>query len=109
MKLAKILAAVCVLGLVGYVLADEPTTKPSHPNALQGKVVKVEGTDVTIHTRKHGEVVVKTDDKTVVTIDDNDAKVSDLKEGMRVWVTPPEGVATKITARTKPPTTKPSN
>ena len=24
-------------------------------------------------------------------------------------VTPPEGVATKITARTKPPTTKPSN
>jgi hypothetical protein len=111
MKLAKVLAAVAVLGFVGMAMAQEaPKEKPK---GLYGKIVKVEGTDVTVKTMaRRGtegkEVVVKTDDKTVVTIDGKDAKFADLKEGYFVRVTPAEGTATKIAARTKPREHKPA-
>ncbi|MBI5725521.1 MAG: hypothetical protein HZA50_16305 [Planctomycetes bacterium] len=45
---------------------------------------------------------VQTNDKTTVTIDDKDAKVADLKKGMYLRIEPPEGIAVKIIAKTKP-------
>ncbi len=116
MKFASILAAVAVLGMASYMMGDEPTTKPTTKPSydhLRGKVVKVDGTNlvITVHHRDEDpkEVTVKTDDKTVVVIDQDEAKLADLKEGMNVLVTPREGVATKIAAWTKQaPTTKPA-
>ena len=100
---AVMLAGVMVLGLVSIVTAaDAPAT-------LKGKIVKIDGVNVTIKTGGHGtpakEVVVVTDDKTVVTIDGTVSKVADLKEKMRVVVTPATGTATKIEAKT--PSTQP--
>ncbi len=109
MKLARILAAVAVLGLVSYVLADDtPTTKPSH-NGLRGKIVKIDGTNIVVKTRGHGdnegkEVTVATDANTTFTLDGKDAKLADLKADMFVRVTPATGTATKVSASTKAPT-----
>ena len=72
--------------------------KPTDSATLQGKVVNVEGTNVVVKAAKK-EVTVATDDKTTVTIDGNAAKVADLKAGMHVVVTPAEGIATEIKAK----------
>jgi hypothetical protein len=81
--------------LAGQVIgADE-----AKPATLKGTVVKVEEAKVTVKVGDK-EVVVVTDSKTVVTLDGKDAKVADLKAGLRVSVTPVEGVATTIKART---------
>ena len=112
MKLANLLAAVAVLGFVSYVLADDtPTTKPHH-DGIGGKIVKIDGTNIVIKTRAHGdveskEVTVATDDKTVFTLDGKDAKLADMKEGLWVRVTPAQGTATKVSAKT--PKEKPSD
>ena len=109
MKLTNLLAAVSVLGLVSYVFAaDEPTSKPKHHDGVMGKLVKVDGTDIVLSVKHRGdteakEVTVKTDDKTVVTLDKQEAKLADLKADMWVYATPAEGVATKVMASTKRP------
>ena len=107
MKFANVLAAVAVLGLACYVLAED-TPAPKKHDHIGGKIVKVEGTDIFIKTWAHGdqeakEVTVKTDDKTVFTVDGKDAKLADLKADLFVRVTPKEGVATKVEASTKRP------
>jgi hypothetical protein len=108
MKLANIVAAVAVLGLVSWALASvEPTTKPKH-DGVRGQIVKIDGNNITIKTRARGEtegkeVVVKTDDKTVFTLDEKEAKLADLKADYWVRVTPAEGTATKVNAFTKKP------
>ena len=86
---------------------DQPTTKP-HGDHIGGKIVKVDGANLVIKTWAHGdqeskEVTVKTDDKTVFTLDGNDAKLADMKADLFVRVTPREGTATKVEAFTKPP------
>ena len=106
MKFASILAAVAVLGMASYLMGDEPTSKPTKGpyNHLRGKVVKVDGANliISVHHKNEDakEVTVKTDSKTVVVIDQDEAKLADLKEGMNVLVTPKEGTATKIAAWT---------
>jgi outer membrane lipoprotein-sorting protein len=103
--IAMMLAGVMVLGLVSIVTAANITTKPAH-KGLRGKIVKVDGVNVTVKTGRGEtakEVVVATDDKTVVTVDEKAATVADLKEGMYVKVTPAEGTATEIKAMTKRP------
>jgi hypothetical protein len=108
MKLANVLAAVAVLGVACYVLAeDTPTTKPHHDH-IGGKIVKIDGTNIVIKTWAHGdqeakEVTVATDDKTVFTLDGKDAKLADMKADLFVRVTPKEGTATKVVASTKAP------
>ena len=52
------------------------------------------------------EVTVATDDKTVVTLDDKDAKLADLKADMFVRITPATGTAEKVNAFTKAPERK---
>lgn len=106
MKLANVLAAVAVLGLACYVLAED-TPAPKH-NHLGGKIVKIDGTNIVIKTWAHGdqeskEVTVATDDKTVFTLDGKDAKLADLKADLFVRVTPKEGTATKVEASTTRP------
>ena len=115
MKLAKMLAVACIIGLVGYVIAaDAPATKPAHVKKLRGQITKIDGASITVktHARKNAEskeVVVVTDDKTVVTIDKVAAKVADLKVDMYVTVTPAEGTAEKIEASTKAPESRPTS
>jgi Cu/Ag efflux protein CusF len=113
MKFATILAAAAVLGMASYMVGDEPTTKPTTKPAydhFRAKVVKVDGTNLVVTVHHKGEeakeVTVKTDDKTVVVIAEEEAKLADLKEGMNVLITPREGIATKIAAWN--PTTKPA-
>jgi hypothetical protein len=52
------------------------------------------------------DVTVETDDKTSVTLDGNPAKVTDLKSGLWVTVSPAEGTAATITASTTRPERK---
>jgi hypothetical protein len=94
----QVMAVLAVVGLAGMVLAQDKA-----PATVKGTVVKVDKTDLTIKTGKGDtakEVVVKTDDKTVVTIDGEKKTVADLKADMRVTVTPAEGLATSIEAKT---------
>ena len=120
MKFASILAAAAVLGMASYMVGEEPakdptsepTSKPHHPrNGFQGKITKIDGTTLTVHVHHKGEepkdVTVKTDDKTVVVVNQEEAKFSDLKVDMNVFVTPKEGTATRIAAWEKP-TTEPA-
>jgi hypothetical protein len=100
---AVMLAGALVLGLVSIVVAADSATA----DMLRGKVVKVDGVNLTVKTGRGDaakEVVVITDDKTAVTLDGKAAKVADLKEGNWVRVTPVTGTATKIEAFTKRPT-----
>jgi hypothetical protein len=117
MKFATILAAAAVLAMASYMVAQEPTSKPTSEPAkkwdhLWAKIVKVDGTNVIVMakaTRDEDpkEITVKTDDKTVIEINKEEAKLADLKPDMRAIITPKEGTATKIAAWTKP-TTKPA-
>lgn len=102
---AVMLAGAMVLGLVSIVTAADNGGQAAH-KGLRGKIVKVDGVNVTVSTGrgdKAKEVVVVTDDKTVVTVDGVAAKVADLKEGMYVKVAPATGTATEIKAVTKKP------
>jgi len=98
-----VFALLLSLGMFGFVsrayAADPPAAdkKADEKKAknVRGEVVKVDGNKITIKV-KDKEVVVTTDDKTQVTIEGNAGKVSDLKAGQKVVVTPAEGTATKI-------------
>src|ERR1035437_306334 len=103
MRIASLLAVAGILGLASVALADE-ASKPMR-DGIGGKIVKMDGPKITIkcHGQDGNEVVVTTDDKTVVTIEGKDAKVADLKVDLHVWVTLKEGMSTKIVASTKMP------
>jgi hypothetical protein len=98
-----VLALVVAFGMLGFVArakAADPAPAPAKADekkakSVRGEVVKVEGNKVTVKT-KDKEVVVVTDDKTQVTIEGAPGKVTDLKAGQKVVVTPAEGTATKI-------------
>jgi len=127
MKFVSILAAAAVLGLASFMVGEtiieekepttaptsEPTTKPKWDH-MAAKIVKVEGTDVTVlpavpKGQEAKELVVKTDGKTVFVVEQEDAKIADLKPGMRAVITPREGTAVKIAAWTpKPRETQPA-
>jgi hypothetical protein len=102
--MSLLMIAVLVAGIsVAAIAQDAPKA-----DNLRGRVVKVDGTNLTISVKQKDstdrkEVVVKTDDKTTVTIDDKEAKLADLKADMRVTITPADGVATKIVAKTAKP------
>ncbi|MBI5723685.1 MAG: hypothetical protein HZA50_06995 [Planctomycetes bacterium] len=112
-NVALMLAVVAVLGLVaGTVLVAQDAPPKPEAKPLVGKVAKAADDKGVLEVTpmkkpKEGEKVenvkVATDDKTVVTLDQKEAKVADLKEGYFVRVTPAEGTATKIEASTKGP------
>jgi hypothetical protein len=109
MKVAKLLALVVVLGMVGVAVAAEgDAPKKTRTPGIWGKIVKVEGTNIVVAARTRGsedtkEVTVATDDKTVVTLDGKEAKLADLKADMFVRITPATGTAEKVIASTKMP------
>lgn len=111
MKVARLLAMAAVVGLVSYALvaAEGDAPKKERPKGIYGKITKVGDKSITVQTwakeeadRKTVEVAV--DDKTTVTLDEKEAKLADLKDGMRVFITPETAsdkvAATKIAART---------
>jgi hypothetical protein len=101
MKLCtKLFAVLAIVAMVSAVnAADDKGAPPAKTTTLKGKVVKVDGKSVVVSTGKKSapkEVTVATDDKTVVTIEGKDAKLSDLQPGQKVVITPDTGTATKI-------------
>jgi hypothetical protein len=105
LKMLMVVATVCAAASLALAAA-EGGKKRERVAGLRGKIVRVEGVNVTLQTwaRKQEdrkEVTVVTDDKTAVTIDGKEAKVADLKADMYALVTPETGTAQKILARTK--------
>ena len=71
-------------------LADDTTQKKVHH--MKGTISSVDGMTVVVSsTNKQGvakDHKVKTDDKTKITLDGKEAKLSDLKAGQEVTITP---------------------
>jgi hypothetical protein len=66
---------------------------------LKGTVVKVDGSKLVISSGKKAEakeVTVETNDKTVITVEGQTAKLADLKPGQKVVISPETGTAEKI-------------
>ena len=96
-------AMVAFLGFTSFTHAADATK----PKVHKGHFVKLDGKTVTYKGGAKGtgkEHTVKVDDNTKVTLDDKDAKLEDLKDGIYVEITEEKGVATKIAALTNPPT-----
>jgi len=103
----KLLVPVLALSLIGVADAaggkGAKGAKKAKHEGVAGKVVSVSSDGIITIThggKKAGatKVEVKTDDKTAVTIDGTAGKVSDLKPGEKVVVTPTTGTATEIKA-----------
>lgn len=109
MKLLGMLMALALtFALAGFAQAAPKADKAARKaKALAGQVVSVDGTKLTIKTRDQDknvkEVVVTTDASTKVTVDGKDGKLSDISAGMRVKVSPAEGLATSIEATAAKP------
>ncbi|MCX5660195.1 MAG: hypothetical protein NTW19_10805 [Planctomycetota bacterium] len=107
-----------MLGFSSLALAKEHGSKPGASDAhkgLMGTVVSVTGTDVVIKTGKKDATVektIKTDDKTLITINHVSAKLADLTAGQHVKVLGADpGPATEIdvvVAHPKPKSDKPA-
>src|SRR6476660_8917088 len=104
-KLLAVLAvAVMTSAAVPAMAADDKPATPAKADkaskkALKGSIVKVDGTKLVISAGKKSdpkEVTVETDDKTVVTVEGQPAKLADLKPGQKVVVTPETGTAQTI-------------
>ena len=107
MKVGKLLALAAILCMVGVAMAQDAPKKTRTPGVF-GKIVKIDGTSIVVAARTRGsedtkEVTVATDDKTVVTLDEKEAKLADLKADMFVRITPATGTAEKVIASTKMP------
>jgi hypothetical protein len=100
MRIAALLLFVgAIMGImVSQAVGQGTEPTPTNPATLCGTVVKVDGANVVVKAGGN-EVTVVTDDKTVVTLDGKEAKVADLKADMHVVVTPAEGTATEIKAK----------
>jgi len=100
---ARALVLVSFLGFAGIVHAAPKTARADKP--LKGIVVSVasDNTSVVVNIGKKKntkEVTIAVDDNTTYTLDGNAAKITDLKAGQRVRVSPPTGTAKTITAKT---------
>ena len=96
-KLLAVLAITLTTATVAPA-QDKPEKKAKKPG-LSGTVVKVDGGKLVVSTGKKAqakEVTVETDDKTVVMVEGQTAKLADLKPGQRVTITPESGTAAKI-------------
>jgi hypothetical protein len=111
MKLFRnVMLGLALLSFVGIAQAAQANKAAKGPKALNGTILKIDGTSITVkHPVKNAdpkEVVVATDKDTKITLDGNEAKLADLKEGMRVKVTPATGTAKTIDAKTVKPRAK---
>ena len=104
-----VIALVAAFALLGFTAFTHAEAAPKHKVA-KGHLVKVDGTSLTYKAGRKGtgkEHTIKTDDSTKVTLDDKEAKLADLKEGVYLEITEEKGVATTIAASsTTPASTK---
>ncbi|HWE94615.1 MAG TPA: hypothetical protein VG269_11680 [Tepidisphaeraceae bacterium] len=99
-----LVALVGLLGFSGFVRAADTPAKTPKPHP--GHFVKLDGSKLVYiggAAGKGKEHTVATDDKTKVTLDDKEAKLADLKEGVYIEVTIVDKVATIVAASTTPP------
>ena len=102
MKLwTTVLAVLALAVMTAAVPAADKSAKAAKAKkaGLKGSVVKVDGSKLVISAGKKSdakEVTVETDDKTVVTVEGQPAKLADLKPGQKVVVTPETGTAQTI-------------
>jgi hypothetical protein len=103
MKLWMTVLAVLALAVMTATVpaADKPAkaAKAAKKAGLKGSIVKVDGSKLVISSGKKSdakEVTVETDDKTVVTVEGQPAKLADLKPGQKVVVSPETGTAQTI-------------
>lgn len=105
--LIAVIATIALLSFVGFTrAADAPK-----PKTIKGHFVKVEGMELTFKGGVKGkgrDHTVKIDDKTKVTVDGKEGKISDLKGEEYIEVTEAAGVASLIAASTTTPTTAPA-
>jgi biopolymer transport protein ExbD len=98
----RALLAVVGLGLLlGCAVTAQAQPQPA-ADVLRGKVVSVDaekGT-VVVKPRQGDNVTVTTDKDTKVTVDGKEAKLADVKADMGVEVSPKDGVAKTVNART---------
>ena len=109
---ANVLAMALVAGFAGAVLADDAGGGKTDEKPLKGKVVSVASDGlsfiITSGRKDPKQTTVTCDANTTVTIDGNASKVTDLKEGLFVEVSPATGTAKTVTAKTpKHPKTPP--
>ena len=96
MKAARMLAALAMVGLcfaAGYGADTKTDAKP-----LVGSIVKVDGVKITVKAADK-EVAVTTDTNTKFVVNGKDAKIGDLKATMSVTITPADGIALKVEAK----------
>ena len=108
-----VLALMVAFGVMGFVsrgyAADPPAKKADDKKAdakkaknVRGEVVKIDGSKVTLKIKDKEaasgtkEIVIATDANTQVMIEGTPSKLTDLKAGQKVVVTPAEGTAVKI-------------
>jgi hypothetical protein len=81
--------------------AEPPkTTQPKPPADRVGLLLKVEPTQLTLKTygKLPAEILVPVDNRTLVEIEGKPATLTELKPGMELLVSPPNGPAQKIQA-----------
>ncbi len=94
------LMLVVVAVLVAFLAA--PVVAADKPTTFEGTIEEIKDNVKVVAKDKGGKkVTFTTDAKTEVTVNGKAAKVSDLASGMKVVVTPPKGLATKIAATKK--------
>ena len=100
--LMTLVMAVALSGFAGAACAQQKKADDKAKKSVRGEVVKVEGNKLTIKIKDKSaaggtkDIVIATDDKTQVGIEGTPSKLSDLKAGQKVVVTPAEGTAVKI-------------
>jgi hypothetical protein len=116
-SLGLLLAAAVVFAVAGVALAEDSakkTEKPAKAEYLQGVLVSItidatDSTKATLVVNKEKKVSITVDSTTKIRKDEADAKLSDLKVGDLLVVTPGESVAKLIVAKApKAPKTSPA-
>lgn len=98
----KILALLAIVSITGTAIAADAAKPENKPGkGLKGRVVKVDGTKITIKIKGGEEKVIDTDDSTKFTLDGKTATISDVKPDERITANPETGVATEVTLVTK--------
>ena len=101
----------CMTALVLLLVASMATvSEAAKDKPLKGQISAIDGMKITVSSGKKSSPTttdVTCDEKTTVTRDGKDAKVTDLKTGDYVTITPATGTATSIVATTTKPEKKP--
>ena len=97
MRLGAVLVLAAILCAGALARAD---AQIGVVEAQVGTITSVGGDGIVMVDTGDKVITVTTDDNTIVTINGQVSKVSDLKKGMKAVVTPARGTAAKIVATT---------